>query len=575
MPTFDTVILGGTLFDGTGSAGRLADVAIANGRIVEVSNPGSCGGSARRTIDARGKIVTPGFVDMHTHYDAQATWDDLLTPSSWHGCTSVVMGNCGVGFAPARPDKHAWLIDMMEGVEDIPGAAMVEGIKWGWETFPQFLDVLDAMPRVLDIATQVPHCAVRAYVMGERANEANATQQEVADMCRIVAEGLRAGALGFSTSRTSIHKTKAGELVPGTLAAADELYAIGHAIKSVGHGVFQHATEHSEVPASFVWMKELARRTGLRVVFSLSQIDWSTDVWKENLRLLEESAAEGLDIWGQAAGRSVGVLMGFELTAHPFAGHPTFQKIFADIGSNRAALLETLRKPDIRQQIISESPLPLDPFSTFITRAFSKMFPQRGAELDYEPAAEYSVAAIAQRTGRPPLEVAYDALSQDTGMIYFPLFNYSHGDLDVVHTLHTHPRVQMGLSDAGAHCGAICDGGMPTFMLTHWARDRSRGQRLPLEYVIRRQTRDTAQFYGLNDRGVIAAGYRADINVIDYDRLAFTSPEVAYDLPAGGRRLIQRAVGYDCTMVAGVPIIEHGVFTGAMPGKLVRGPQSR
>ena len=573
MSTFDVTIVGGTVFDGLGNAGRDADVAIRDGRIVEVAGRGQLVGTANRVVDARGKIVTPGFVDMHTHYDAQATWDGWLTPSSWHGCTSVVMGNCGVGFAPARPDKHAWLIDLMEGVEDIPGAAMVEGIKWGWETFPQFLDVLDKMPRVLDIATQVPHCALRGYVMGDRANEADATAHEVAEMARLVAEGLRAGALGFSTSRTGIHKTKSGELVPGTVAAVDELYAIGAAMRSVGHGVFQHATEHGDVPKSFVWMKELARRTGLRIVFSLSQTDWATETWKENLRLLDECAAEGLDIWGQAAGRGVGILMAFELTAHPFAGHPTFQKVFADAAGDRNVLLATLRQPEVRAQILSEAPLPLDPFSNFITRAFSKMFPQRGEAMDYEPAADDSIAAMAQRTGRKPLEIAYDVLAADEGMLYFPLFNYSHGDLDVVHRLQSHPRVQMGLSDAGAHCGAICDGGMPTFMLTHWTRDRRRGDRLPLEYVLRRQTHDTAAFYGLDDRGVLAPGYRADINVIDYERLAFLAPKAAYDLPAGGRRLVQKARGYDMTMVAGVPISEHGEFTGALPGKLLRGPQ--
>jgi N-acyl-D-aspartate/D-glutamate deacylase len=574
MSTFDITIVGGTVFDGLGNPGRQADVAIRDGRIVEVAATGQLVGSSKRVVNAHGKIVTPGFVDMHTHYDAQATWDGWLTPSSWHGCTTVVMGNCGVGFAPARPDKHAWLIDLMEGVEDIPGSAMVEGIKWGWETFPQFLDVLDKMPRVLDVAAQVPHCALRAYVMGERANEADATEAEVAAMARLVAEGLRAGAVGFSTSRTSIHKTKSGELVPGTIAAADELYAIGKAMREVGHGVFQHATEHGDVPKSFVWMKELARRTGLRIVFSLSQTDWAADTWRENLRLLDECAAEGLDIWGQAAGRGVGILMGFELTAHPFAGHPTFQKVFAQAAGDRAALFAALAQPSVRSQIISEAPLPLDPFSTFITRTFAKMFPQRGEAMDYEPPAEASIAAIAQRSGRPPLEVAYDALLANDGMLYFPLFNYAHGDLGVVQQLQTHPRVQMGLSDAGAHCGAICDGGMPTFMLTHWARDRQRGDRLPLEYIIRRQTRDTAAFYGFTDRGVIAPGYRADINVIDYDRLAFLAPQVAYDLPAGGRRLVQRARGYDLTMLAGIPISEHGEFTGALPGKLLRGPQT-
>ena len=566
----DLVIRGGRLFDGTGAEGRELDVAIDGDRIAAV---GKDVGAGRREIDARGKIVTPGFVDMHTHYDAQASWDPFLTPSAWHGCTTVIMGNCGVGFAPARPDKHDWLIGMMEGVEDIPGAAMHEGIKWGWESFPEFLDVLAAQPHALDFATQVPHCPVRAYVMGERASEVEATPEEIAAMARIVEDGLRAGALGFSTSRTSLHKTIDGELVPGTSAATTELLAIGKAMRAAGHGVFQNVIEHTDSPKAFGYMRELAS-LGVRVVFNLNQPDWAPELWREALRQLDACAADGLDVWAQAAGRSIGILMGWELTAHPFVTHPSFVELLRETGGDGAALRAALRRPEIRARILAEKPGDAGPFGNFIIRAFSKMFPQ-GDAIDYEPAAADSVAARAQREGRPPLEVAYDALSARDGkaMVYFPLFNYAYGDLRMTRELHLHPRIRMGLSDAGAHCGAICDGGMPTFMLTHWTRDRARGERLPLPLVIQRQTRDTAWFYGLRDRGVLAPGYRADLNVIDYDRLGFTDPEIAHDLPAGGRRLVQRARGYELTVCAGVPIVESGELTGALPGVLVRGPQ--
>ncbi len=569
----DVVIRNGLVFDGTGAPGREADVAIDGERVVAVAAPGGADaiGPGRREVDARGKIVTPGFVDMHTHYDAQASWDPYLTPSVWHGCTTVIMGNCGVGFAPAAPDKHDYLIGLMEGVEDIPGSAMHEGIRWGWESFPEFLDVLDAQPRVLDVGTQVPHCPVRAYVMGERGNEVDASPEEVAAMARIVEDGLRAGALGFSTSRTSLHKTIDGELVPGTHAAVAELMEIGRAMRRAGHGVFQNVIEHTDAPKAFGYMRELAA-LGVRVVFNLNQTDWAPELWRECLRQLDACAADGLDVWAQAAGRSIGVLMGWELTAHPFATHPTFVELAR---GPRAELLAALRRPEVRARILAEAPGDAGPFGNFIMRAFSKMYPQ-GDAIDYEPTADDSVAARAKRLGKPPLEVAYDALCARDGkaLMYFPLFNYAYGDLSMTRELHLHPRIKMGLSDAGAHCGAICDGGMPTFMLPHWTRDRRRGDRLPLPLVVQRQTRDTAWFYGLRDRGVLAPGYRADVNVIDYDHLAFADPEVAYDLPAGGRRLVQRARGYDLTLCRGVAIVEGGEPTGALPGRLVRGPQA-
>ncbi len=565
----DLVIRGGTVIDGSGQPAFTADVAVQDGAIVAV---GQGLGPARRELDADGLLVTPGFVDIHTHYDAQVTWDPQLTPSSWHGVTTVVMGSCGVGFAPAAPDRHAWLIGLMEGVEDIPGAALTEGIKWGWETFPEYLAALERLPRALDFAAQVPHGAVRAYVMGERgaANEA-ATPDDVARMAEIVEEAVRAGALGFSTSRTLLHRSAIdGEPVPGTFAAEDELLGIAGALKRAGHGVFQIALEHPEVPAEFTWMRRIAA-SGVPVTFNLSQIDQAPDLWRRGLALLEEADRDGLPIRAQVAGRAIGILMCWGGTAHPFATHPA---ALALRDKPEGEVVRTLRDPAFRERLLGQEPLHLGEFETFVTRSFHKMFLVDDA-FDYEPAPEQSVAAIAAREGRRPEEVVWDALARDgfTGMLYFPLFNYSAGDLDVLHTLHSHPRTLMGLSDAGAHCGAICDGGMPTFMLSHWARDRSRGARLPLEHVVRRQTRDTAEAFGLLDRGLIAPGLKADLNVIDFEGLRLRRPALVRDLPAGGRRLVQRADGYVATVASGEVISEQGEPTGALPGRLLRGPQ--
>ena len=535
-------------------------------------------GPGRRELDARGKLVTPGFVDMHTHYDAQVSWDPQLTPSSWHGCTTVVMGNCGVGFAPAAPDRHDWLIGLMEGVEDIPGAAMVEGIQWGWESFPEYLDAIERQPHAIDFGAQIPHGALRAYVMGDRAEAADdtgaaATADDIGAMYSQVKRALLAGALGFSTSRTVLHKSIDGVPVPGTFAAEDELFGIGQALADTRSGVFQLAAEHIHVTKELGWMRELARRIERPVMFNLTQTDFTKDLWRDLLPQLEEAAADGVPLYGQVAGRAIGILMNFELTAHPFALHPTFEAIAAD-ATTREELFTALRRPDVRARLLAEAPRKVGFFEQFVTQSFHKMFPM-GPSVNYEPAPDVSIAAQAKATGRTPQELVYDALLEDEGraMLYFPLFNYADGGLDLLATLHQHPQTRMGLSDAGAHCGAVCDGGMPTFMLTHWTRDRTRGERLPLEHVIRRQTSETAHTYGLLDRGVVAPGYRADLNVIDYQALRFEKPKIVYDLPAGGRRLVQRARGYEATVCAGEIISLDGEATGALPGKLVRGAQ--
>ncbi len=567
----DIVIRNGTIVDGTGAERFVGDVALDGDRIVAV---GRVPGRGKEELDATDRLVTPGFVDVHTHYDGQVTWDPQLTPSSWHGCTSVVMGNCGVGFAPVRPDERDWVIGLMEGVEDIPGAALAEGIAWDWETFPQFLDALAGLPRAIDFGTQIAHGPLRAYVMGERgALNEPATAADIAAMAAHVRDAVRAGALGVSTSRTLLHKSIEGVPVPGTFAARDELFGLGRALAEVGAGVFQLAAEHTQVPRELPWMRDLALEIGRPVIFNLSQTDFSAQLWRDVLGQLEAIAAEGAPVWAQVAGRAIGIIMHRDLTAHPFAAHPDF---IALAGLSPDARLAKLRDPSFRALLTSSTPKGLGPFEQFVTRAFHKMYPCAGG-IDYEPPASASVAAIAKATGRPPEEVAYDALLDDEGaggMLYFPLFNYSDGDLELLHRLHTHPRTMMGLSDAGAHCGAVCDGGMPTFMLTHWTRDRSRGERLPLEHVIRRQTSATADMFGLADRGRLRPGYKADVNIIDYDRLAFEEPRIVHDLPAGGRRLVQRARGYEATICSGTPILRDDEPTGALPGRLIRGSQS-
>jgi N-acyl-D-aspartate/D-glutamate deacylase len=463
---------------------------------------------------------------------------------------------------------------------------MHEGIKWDWETFPEFLDALERKPRAIDIGTQVPHGPVRAYVMGDAgAKNDEASPEHIAAMSAIVRDGLRAGALGFSTSRTLLHKSIDGEFVPGTFASKEELFGIGKALAEAGHGVFQCASEHTQVPKELAWMKVMASETGRPVCFTLSQTDMKPELWREVLAVLDSAAAEGVPLFAQAAGRAIGVMMCWRGTAHPFATYPTWHEI-KDLPWPEQ--LAHLQDPAFRARMLADKPLDMGFFANFVTRSFDKMYlaaqeagepdPASGRTrpvFDYEPEADKSIAVMAKVSGRSPQEIAYDALMERDGeaMLYFPLFNYASKSLDHLHALHSHPRVKMGLSDAGAHCGAVCDGGMPTFMLTHWTRDRTRGPRLGLEHVIKRQTQDTAAMYGLHDRGIIAPGYKADINLIDYDRLAFEPPKMVFDLPADGRRLVQDARGYVATIVSGEVIIANGEPTGVLPGKLIRGPQ--
>jgi N-acyl-D-aspartate/D-glutamate deacylase len=571
----DLVVRDARLVDGSGGPARGADVVIDGGRIVEVVPPGQAPHTARRVFDAEGRLVTPGWVDVHTHYDAQVTWDPWVTPSSWHGVTTVVMGNCGVGFAPAADDRHEWLIELMEGVEDIPGSAMTEGITWEWTSFPEYLDAVEGQPKVLDVGAQIAHGPLRAYVMGDRgaANEP-ASADDAHAMAALVEQALAAGALGFSTSRTPLHRSKDGELVPGTDAAPDELLPIGDALAHAGHGVFQFAPDHARVPVhEWPWMVDLARRSRRTVSVNLNQPDQDPDVWREVLRLLDAAHDEGLDIVAQVAGRSIGILYCLHGSVHPLLFHPAHAEV-ADLPM--PARLAALAEPARRHRLLHE--VPSDDgglFQRAVLDKVARMWPVDGPDIDYEPDASTSIAAVATARGVTPMEVLVDQLTGEDGhgMVYAPFFNYSYGDLSMTYEATLHPRTRMGLSDAGAHCGAICDGGTPTFMLTHWARDRRRGPKIAVEHIVHRQTRQTAELYGLRDRGLVAPGLRADLNVIDFDELTFGLPRMAFDLPAGGRRLVQRAEGYAATFVGGVQTVADDEFTGELPGRLIRGPQ--
>ena len=568
----DLVIRGGTVVDGTGAPARRADIAIDADKISAV---GEDVGAGRREIDASGQLVAPGWVDIHTHYDGQVTWDTHLTPSGWNGVTTVVMGNCGVGFAPVRPGQQEFLIQLMEGVEDIPGTALSEGIQWAWESFPEYLDALERMPRALDVGTQVPHGPVRTYVMGERgAKNEKATPEDIEAMAALVKEALEAGALGFSTSRTILHRAKDGELVPGTTAEDEEVLGIGRMLGEVGHGVFEVASDLAPEGEELGWMSRLSKETGQPVAFACLQSPMDPDGWRRLLKIVEQDAADGGRLTPQVAQRPAGLLLSFESTAHPFMFHKGYAE-FAGLppAERRAALAE----PAVRARLL-DSPPDLPPGlpgpAALLLGGFHMMYPL-GDPPDYEPGPEKSVAAIAKREGRTPAEVAYDVMLEKDGrgILYLPLLGYADGDLEAIREMMLHPRSVFGLSDGGAHCGLICDASMPTFLLTHWVRDRSRGERIPVEQVVERQTRRTAALYGLEDRGVLAAGMKADVNVIDLDALHIHAPEMVYDLPAEGRRLIQKVDGYRYTIKSGEVIYQDGRPTGALPGKLLRGPQ--
>ncbi len=564
----DLVIRGGHVADGLGGEPMPADVAVDG---TTISAVGTVPERGRAEIEADGLLVTPGFVDIHTHYDGQATWDARMTPSSWHGVTTAVMGNCGVGFAPVRPDAHDRLISLMEGVEDIPGAVLDEGIEWTWESFGEYLDAVEQRPHDIDLCAQLPHGALRLYVMGERAARLeDATQDDAAAMRGLATEALRAGAVGFSTSRTLNHRTATGDPTPSLRARVDELEAIALGVADAGHGVIELISDFSpDADSEFALVRQIVERSGRPLSLSLAQNNRQPDAWRDLLRRIEEAVAEGLPIRAQVAPRAVGVLMGLQSTYHPFMPLPAFGEIS---GLPVAQQAQALRDPTFRARLLDQIPAQGDGAPGGRRFAdFGRLFPL-GEVPDYEPAPERSIARMASAQDIDPAALALDLLSENDGrnFLYTPFLNYAEGNLDACGEMLAHPDTVFGLGDGGAHVGLIADASFPTYFLSHWARDRSHG-RLPVGRVVERLTSSTARTVGLHDRGVIARGMKADLNVIDFDRLSCEAPVMGYDLPAGGKRLLQGARGYRATIVSGAITYQDGEATGALPGRLVRG----
>jgi N-acyl-D-aspartate/D-glutamate deacylase len=577
----DLVIRGGTVVDGSGAPCRTADVGIRGSTIVAV---GAVAERGAREIDAHGLLVTPGFVDIHTHFDGQATWDPVLGPSSHHGVTTVAMGNCGVGFAPAHPDRHDWLISLLEGVEDIPGTALAEGMTWGWESFPEYLDVLARTGRTVDVGAHVPHAALRTYVMGDRGADhlEHPSEDEIATMARLVEEALSAGAIGFATSRTEVHRTSAGANI-GTLQAGEaELLAIAGAMARAGTGVIQlisdcyQTTDDAFAQRELDLIEAMARTSNRPLSFTVQQAYHSPDRWRDLFGRIAGWRDAGLDVRGQVAPRPIGVLLGLEATANPFllcAGYGEISQLPVP------ERVSAMRDPERRSRILAEheellGTLP-DGILRQIVAGFDVSF-EMTDPVDYAVDASKSLGAEARRRGIEPPALVYDTLLQHDGrqLLYLPLFNFAHGDFDDIHEMITSPQSLFGLSDAGAHCGAICDASSTTSFLTVWARDRDDSQRLPVEQVVHQITRATAAHVGWLDRGLLAPGHVADVNVIDFDALGCAPPRIAHDLPAGGRRLVQDATGYRWTIKSGVTTFTDGVPTGEHPGRLLRGQQA-
>ncbi len=565
MAQYDLVIRGGEIVDGEGGAPFTADVAVSDGRIAAI---GPKLGAGREEIDAKGKLVTPGFIDVHTHYDGQATWDERLEPSSWHGVTTAVMGNCGVGFAPCRAEDRDTLVRLMEGVEDIPGTALHEGLPWNWESFPDYLDVLDRMPRDIDVAAYLPHGALRVYAMGDRAvRREAASAEERHAMALLTDEAMRAGALGFATSRAIVHKSSDGEGAPMYRAEREEVLAITGAVK--GRGVVQWVTDFQPFDVEWDLFLDAGRAGGGGATFSLVQgAAGPPFAFRKLLGAVDAANADGHAIRPQVLSRPVGVLMGLEATIHPFVTKPSYQGI---AHLPLAERVKVMRDPALKAKIISEPAGEFHAILAFFDHSREKMFPM-GRDPDYAPPQKDSVAARASAEGRDADDWLYDWLLEDGGhtLIYIPLYNFATGDLAGVREMLTHKETIFGLADGGAHVGTICDASATTYMLTRWVRD---AKELDLGEAVRRMTRAPAEMIGLLDRGALKPGLKADINVIDLDKLAIRRPEIAHDLPAGGKRFMQRADGYAATIVSGVPIGFNGERTTALPGKLIRGRQ--
>ena len=563
----DLVIRNGRIIDGTGRPGFVGDLAIDAGKIASV---GGKAGPGRRELDASGLLMTPGWVDIHTHYDGQVAWDPYLSPSSWHGVTTLVMGNCGVGFAPVQRGKEAFLISMMDGVEDIPTETLTAGINFEWESFAEYLDALSRMKRVLDVGAHVPHCAVRAYVMGERgADNQPATPDDIERMAAVVRDGVKAGALGVSTSRTLVHRTRDKAFVPGTFAALDEMRGLGRALGEAGHGVFEIISDVTGDDADLEWMGQLSAETGRPISLAALISRRSAMGMRGVMEYIERSNARGARMVAQVAARPAASLMSLQSSVHPFSTHRSFRQLMNGLG--HAERVARMRDPQVRARILNDAPAVKEEQTLAMVAGFQHHF-SLGDPPDYEPSADRSILERARRLGRTPQEVAYDTLLERDGreIIYMPLA-YKNFSFDAILPQLGNPNTILSLSDGGAHCGVICDASMPTYLLTHWVRDRNRGERIPLEFAVKRQTHDTARLYGMHDRGTLAPGMKADLNLIEFDRLRLHPPEMVFDLPAGGRRFVQRADGYKFTVVDGEVTFEDGQPTGAMPGKVVRG----
>jgi N-acyl-D-aspartate/D-glutamate deacylase len=570
---FDLIITDGDIVDGSGAPRRRADVGIVGDRITEVGNLG--GAAAKRRIEAGGAIVTPGWVDIHTHYDGQATWDSIMAPSSLHGVTSVVMGNCGVGFAPAHrgESQHDLLIALMEGVEDIPGAALHEGLPWDWESFPQYLDSVDSRPHTIDIGSMLPHAALRAYVMGERGADykQDASPDEIAQMTQLTIEALEAGAMGVGTSRTVNHRSRTGAKIGTLTASTEELLGIAEGLRHTGKGVMQFVSDFKGLDVEMGLMRQAAELSGRPLSVSLVQADPDPDRWRRVVDHLARAQADGIDMKAQVACRPVGLLIGLHGSMHPFVRTPSYAPL-ADLPVEEQ--VARMRDPELRAKLLAEATEVRGGLYAVVARQPEKLY-RLGDPPNYEPDPSTSLAAEAQRRGMDPMELVYDVLLERAGteMLYVPAANFAGSSLEAAREMLLSEWCLPGLSDGGAHVSFICDASFPTYLISHWCRDRTRGPRLPLEFAVKRQTHDTARHVGWFDRGVVAPGYLADLNVIDFDRLQLQMPRMINDLPAGGRRLMQGADGYRHTIKRGQVSFDEGVSTGVLNGRLVRGAQ--
>ena len=581
--SFDTIIKNGKIIDGTGKEAFNGDIAIKDGKIAEI---GKVEGSAKKEINADGALVTPGFVDLHTHYDGQISWDETLSPSVNHGTTTTVMGSCGVGFAPARKEHRQSLIDLMEGVEDIPGAALAEGINWQWESFPEYLDALDKMPHTIDFAAQIPHDALRVYIMGERGlRQEEATKEDIEQMQKAVKEAMQAGAAGFTTGRSDVHRSASGDWTPASEATIEELEAIAAVLKDLQYGVLQAVSDFDmertseDFDREFEIIEKFAAAGHRPFSLSLNQRDFWPDLWQRIMKKGEGAKSKGIDFRFQVAPRAIGVNLGLQCTFHPFMGKPSYKEISHLPLKDR---VEAMKNPELKQKIIEEksdkmagdgTPVPplADKFLAQIEQLAFKLF-ELGETPDYEQPVEQSLGAQAKARGLHPLDVVYDTMLKDEGkaLIYFPIYNYTEFSYENVYSMMQHPQSLPGLSDSGAHVGTVCDASFPTYLLTYWTRDRSRGDLIPLERAVQMITSDTARHMGYSDRGTLEVGKKADLNVINYDGLKLKAPRMIQDLPAGGQRLLQEVSGYLATMVSGEVVLENDVVTDARPGKVVR-----